>query len=86
MAVGMVSALFVALVVWVFYDTLVKTEFQELCEANNGSWVQSAPMRGGVVLAPDTVTGCTPATGSDHFADLREYSYFLNKPPDKPHH
>jgi hypothetical protein len=85
---GLSTALLISLVVWVAHGNVLKTEFQKLCENNNGVWTQSTPMRGGTVLSSNTMTGCTAGGGADHFADFREYSYFLHQPavPDHQHH
>jgi hypothetical protein len=65
--------------VWLLYEIVVKTEFQKLCESDQNTWVQSVPMRKGVALSPDAVTGCTIDAAASHFADLREYRYFVQK-------
>ncbi len=63
-------------VIWVSYNTLLKTDFQKLCERDGNFWLQATPMRDGLALSPDTVTGCTLNLGLYHFADEREYRFF----------
>ena len=84
LAGGIAATLAVSLVIWASYDTLVKSDFQRLCESNNGVWHQSVPMRSGAIVSSETMTGCT--AGPDHFVDSREYSYFLNLPPQPVEH
>jgi hypothetical protein len=76
----------VSLLVWVTYHTLVRSEFEKLCEANDGVWTQSAPMTAGIVSSSNIIMGCTAGAGAYHFADVREYSYFLKKPKTPEHH
>jgi putative copper export protein len=83
-AAGVAVASLVSVAVWASYDVVVKTPFRQSCEANNGAWTQSAPMRDGVVLSSTTMMGCS--VGNDHFVDFREYSFFLNRPAMPEHH
>jgi len=76
------SAAFLALILMLFglqmfFNQFIKTDFERQCEADGNFWLQSVPMRNGVALSPDTVTGCTLNVGLNHFADAREYSWFL---------
>src|SRR4030095_9603993 len=68
------------------YDSLVKTSFEKLCEQNSGVWTQSTAIRAGAVLSSNMMTGCTRPAGTDHFTDVTEYSYFLNKPVGAAEH
>lgn len=61
------------------YNAFFKSDFQKLCEANGHFWLQSIPIKDGVALFPDTVTGCFLDVGLYHFADMREYKYFFQK-------
>lgn len=83
----------ISLLVSVSYNQLLKTDFQKLCEKNGQFWLQSVPIRNGVALSSDTITGCTLDVGLYHFANEREYKYFLRMPetiaelaivPEKP--
>ncbi len=64
-------------IVWFSYTNFVISDFQKKCERDGNFWLQSVPMRNGVALSSDTVTGCTLNVGLNHFADAREYEYFL---------
>ncbi|MDP3779452.1 MAG: copper resistance protein CopC [bacterium] len=64
-------------IIWISYNTLIKTDFQKLCERDGNFWLQAIPMRDGAALSPDTVTGCTLNLGLYHFADDREYRFFM---------
>lgn len=69
----------VSFLVSVSYDRIFKTDFQKLCEKNGHFWLQSAPVRDGLALSSDTVTGCFLDAGLYHFGDKREYMFFLQK-------
>jgi uncharacterized membrane protein len=88
LAGGLLIALLFTSAVFVSYESLIKTDFQRLCETNKGEWMQSVPRRDGAVLSPNTLTGCTTDAGMHHFTDVREYSYFLDNPlePEHRHH
>ncbi len=75
-AFGFVGLLIISTLVYVSYAQFLKTDFQRLCERDGNFWLQSVPMRDGVALSSDTVTGCTLNIGLYHFTDEREYSYF----------
>lgn len=77
--VACIGLIAVSLLVWSLTDQLFKTDFQKLCEKNGHFWLQSAPVRDGQALSSDTVTGCFLDVGLYHFADEREYKFFLQK-------
>lgn len=63
-------------IVWIAYDNIIKTDFQKQCERDGNFWLQAVPLRDGVALSPDTITGCTLNIGLYHFPDEREYAFF----------
>lgn len=65
------------LIVWISHEHFLKSEFQKRCEADNNFWIQSAVMRNGETLSPNTVTGCTLDLGLFHIATLPEYEYYF---------
>lgn len=73
---GLVAA---SLLIWFANDRLFKTDFQKLCQKNGHFWLQSAPVRDGLALSPNTVTGCFLDVGLYHFTDEREYKFFFQK-------
>jgi copper transport protein len=85
LAAGAAACAVVSLAVWTLHHSLFRSEFQKLCERNNGAWVQAAPMREGAVLSSQTMTGCTVGAGQ-HFVDAREYAYSLIKPASRETH
>jgi methionine-rich copper-binding protein CopC/putative copper export protein len=72
-----VSLIVLLLLVWIGYGRFIKTDFQKRCEQDGNFWLQSVPMRDGIALSSDTLTGCTLNLGLYHFVDEREYAYFL---------
>ncbi len=69
---------------WLFYNTFATSNFQKQCEKDGNFWLQSVPMRNGLTLSSDTVTGCTLNVGLNHFADINEYRYFLRTATTAP--
>lgn len=76
-------SLFIALcflfVIWVAYTYFLRSDFQKNCERNGHFWNQTVPQRFGKAISNVAVTGCSlgSGVGQFHFADEREYSYFM---------
>jgi hypothetical protein len=85
LAAGVAVSLLVSLGVWTLHHTLFRSEFQRLCERNNGAWEQAAPMRDGAMLSSQTMTGCSVGA-QHHFVDAREYAYSLKGPAASESH
>ena len=73
---GILGVIIIALLLWVINNTLIKTDFENICERDGNFWLQSVPMKDGTALSTDTQTGCTLNLGQYHFIDQREYAYF----------
>lgn len=69
----------ILVIVSILFNSFFKSDFRKTCEDNNHFWIQSVPMRNGIALSPDTVTGCTLDVGLFHFADFDEYKFFRKK-------
>lgn len=76
-AIALVALVVLTAGVQFSYDLFAKSAFQRLCERNGHFWIQSVPMYDGQALSSDTVTGCFLDAGLYHFADAREYAFFL---------
>lgn len=76
----------VCAVIWVSDVLFVKSRFERLCENHGDVWTQSVPMRAGVTLASETMAVCSTSSNAFHFADIREYTQFLEKSPDGDEH
>lgn len=61
---------------WLIDAQLIRTDFQRRCERDGNFWLASVPMRDGLALSSDTLTGCTFNIGSYHLVDQNEYGYF----------
>jgi len=61
------------------HHTILKTAFQQRCEANNDVWHESVPIRFGQVTSPIAVSGCMVGmgNGSFHIPDEREYDFLM---------
>jgi hypothetical protein len=77
LAAAIPAALLVCTVIWIFDVLFLKSGFQTMCEGNGDSWTQSVPMRAGITLASETMAICSNPSDDFHFADIREYTYFL---------
>ena len=82
------ATVMVCLAIWVSDELFVKSNFERLCESHGDVWTQSVPMRAGVTLASETMAVCSTSSNDFHFADIREYTQFLEKAPagDEHHH
>lgn len=63
------------------HESLLKSRFQRECEAYSvmNVWHESIPARAGSAVSDAALPGCTVGTGLGqyHFADRREYLYFI---------
>lgn len=76
-SIGIAGTIVILAGIWFSYGAFMESDFQKICERDNGFWLQSVPMADGVALSSDTVTGCTLNLGLYHFVDEREYAYFV---------
>lgn len=67
----------VSLFIWELQARVLQSDFQRLCQRHGHLWHQMAPTRNGRIVSPHIVMGCTVGEGQFHFADIREYVYFL---------
>jgi methionine-rich copper-binding protein CopC/putative copper export protein len=76
----------VCTVIWISSELFAKSSFELLCESHGDVWTQSVPMRAGVTLASETMAVCSTSSNDFHFADIREYTQFLEKAPAAHEH
>jgi len=74
----------VSLFIWELQAKVLQSDFQRLCQRHGHFWHQMAPMRNGKIVSPHIVMGCTVGEGQFHFADIREYVYFLQTQTKEP--
>ncbi|MEK7643531.1 MAG: copper resistance CopC family protein [Patescibacteria group bacterium] len=55
----------------------LKSGFERVCEARGGMWHIMTPMRNGKSIVGTSLPGCMTSDGRNHFADQREWEYFL---------
>ncbi len=62
---------------WALADNTYLGLFKKLCVQNGDMWHNMTPMKNSVILSSESVGGCMAKEGTYHFADFREYQYYL---------